>query len=116
MEKNNKNTNEKENKEMQNKERISRLGAYRNRIFELMDCLEDVVDELDELQEEMEEDEIEGSAVSDRAEIPFPSLDEAAEETGEDSVPQMNVTVCVFPEGKNYVLPVEMIRRMLDEH
>lgn len=116
MDKRIQNTNGKENKEMQNKERNNRLGTYRNRIFELMDCLEDVVDELDELQEEMEEDEIEGSAVSDRAEIPFPSLDEEAEETGEDTVPQMNVMVCVFPEGKNFMLPIEMIRRMLNEH
>ena len=111
MEKKIKSTNEKENKEMQNKEmqnkkRVDRLSAYRNRIEELMECLEDIVDELDELQEEMEDDN----------EIQFPPLDENGEEIREDSIPPMNVTICVMPEGKNFTLPIEMIRRMLDEH
>lgn len=116
MEKKIKSTNEKENKEMQNKKRVDRLSAYRNRIEELMECLEDIVDELDELQEEMEEDEHEGVRASDIPEIPFPPLDENGKEVDEDPVPQVNVTLCVFPEGKNYTLPIEMIRRLLDEH
>ena len=113
MEKKIKSTNEKENKEMQNKKRVDRLSAYRNRIEELMECLEDIVDELDELQEEMEDDIIDPADL-----IPplFPPLDENGNEIGEDDDPQVNVTVCVFPEGKNFTLPIEMIRRMLDEH
>ena len=96
---------EKEKNDMQ-EQRKSRLGAYRERIFEIMDSLEEITDELDELQEEMEDDN----------EIQFPPLDENGEEVDEDPVPQVNVTLCVFPEGKNYTLPIEMIRRMLDEH
>ena len=107
--------NGKENNEMQ-KQKRSRLWAYRERIFEIMDSLEEITDELDELQEEMEEDEHEGVRTSDIPEIPFPPLDENGEEADEDPVPQVNVTLCVFPEGKNYTLPIEMIRRLLNEH
>ena len=96
---------ERKNNEMQEQKK-SRLSAYRERIFEIMDSLEEITDELDELQEEMEDDN----------EIPFPPLDENGEEIREDSVPPMNVTICVMPEGKNFTLPIEMIRRMLDEH
>ena len=96
---------EKEKNNMQ-EQRKSRLGAYRERIFEIMDSLEEITDELDELQEVMEDDN----------EIQFPPLDENGEEIREDSVPPMNVTICVMPEGKNFTLPIEMIRRMLDEH
>ena len=96
---------ERKNNEMQEQKK-SRLSAYRERIFEIMDSLEEITDELDELQEEMEDDD----------EIQFPPLDENGEEIREDSVPPMNVTICVMPEGKNFTLPIEMIRRMLDEH
>ncbi len=96
---------EKEKNEMQEQKK-NRLSAYRERIFEIMDSLEEITDELDELQEEMEDDN----------EIQFPPLDENGEEIREDSVPPMNVTICVMPEGKNFTLPIEMIRRMLDEH
>ena len=106
---------ERKNNEMQEQKK-NRLSAYRERIFEIMDSLEEITDELDELQEEMEEDEHEGVRASDIPEIPFPPLDENGKEVDEDSVPQVNVTLCVFPEGKNYTLPIEMIRRMLDEH
>lgn len=106
---------ERKNNEMQEQKK-SRLSAYRERIFEIMDSLEEITDELDELQEEMEEDEHEGVRASDIPEIPFPPLDENGEEIREDSVPPMNVTICVMPEGKNFTLPIEMIRRMLDEH
>ena len=103
---------EKEKNNMQ-EQRKSRLGAYRERIFEIMDSLEEITDELDELQEEMEDDIIDPADL-----IPplFPPLDENGNEIGEDDDPQVNVTVCVFPEGKNFTLPIEMIRRMLDEH
>ena len=96
---------ERKNNEMQEQKK-NRLSAYRERIFEIMDSLEEITDELDELQEEMEDDD----------EIQFPPLDENGEEIREDSVPPMNVTICVMPEGKNFTLPIEMIRRMLDEH
>ncbi len=96
---------ERKNNEMQEQKK-NRLSAYRERIFEIMDSLEEITDELDELQEEMEDDN----------EIQFPPLDENGEEIREDSVPPMNVTICVMPEGKNFTLPIEMIRRMLDEH
>lgn len=96
---------ERKNSEMQEQKK-NRLSAYRERIFEIMDSLEEITDELDELQEEMEDDD----------EIQFPPLDENGEEIREDSVPPMNVTICVMPEGKNFTLPIEMIRRMLDEH
>ena len=96
---------ERKNNEMQEQKK-NRLSAYRERIFEIMDSLEEITDELDELQEEMENDN----------EIQFPPLDENGEEIREDSVPPMNVTICVMPEGKNFTLPIEMIRRMLDEH
>ena len=106
---------ERKKNEMQN-EKKSRLWAYRERIFEIMDSLEEITDELDDLQENMEEEELEGVRVSDIPEISFPSLDENGEEADEDSMPPVNVAVCVFPEGKNFTLPIEMIRRMLDEH
>ena len=96
---------ERKNNEMQEQKK-NRLSAYRERIFEIMDSLEEITDELDELQEEMEDDD----------EIQFPPLDENGEEIREDSVPPMNVTICVMPEGKNFTLPIEMIRRMLDEY
>ena len=96
---------ERKNNEMQEQKK-NRLSAYRERIFEIMDSLEEITDELDELQEEMEDDN----------EIQFPPLDENGEEIREDSIPPMNVTICVMPEGKNFTLPIEMIRRMLDEH
>ena len=96
---------ERKNNEMQEQKK-NRLSAYRERIFEIMDSLEEITDELDELQEVMEDDN----------EIQFPPLDENGEEIREDSVPPMNVTICVMPEGKNFTLPIEMIRRMLDEH
>lgn len=96
---------ERKNNEMQEQKK-NRLSAYRERIFEIMDSLEEITDELDELQEEMEDD----------AGIQFPPLDENGEEIREDSVPPMNVTICVMPEGKNFTLPIEMIRRLLDEH
>ncbi len=96
---------EKEKNDMQEQKK-NRLSAYRERIFEIMDSLEEITDELDELQEEMEDDN----------EIQFPPLDENGEEIREDSIPPMNVTICVMPEGKNFTLPIEMIRRMLDEH
>ena len=103
---------ERKNNEMQEQKK-SRLSAYRERIFEIMDSLEEITDELDELQEEMEDDIIDPADL-----IPplFPPLDENGNEIGEDDDPQVNVTVCVFPEGKNFTLPIEMIRRMLDEH
>jgi hypothetical protein len=103
---------ERKNNEMQEQKK-NRLSAYRERIFEIMDSLEEITDELDELQEEMEDDIIDPADL-----IPplFPPLDENGNEIGEDDDPQVNVTVCVFPEGKNFTLPIEMIRRMLDEH
>ena len=103
---------ERKNNEMQEQKK-NRLSAYRERIFEIMDSLEEITDELDELQEDMEEDIIDPADL-----IPplFPPLDENGKEVDEDPVPQVNVTLCVFPEGKNYTLPIEMIRRMLDEH
>ena len=103
---------ERKNSEMQEQKK-NRLSAYRERIFEIMDSLEEITDELDELQEEMEDDIIDPADL-----IPplFPPLDENGNEIGEDDDPQVNVTVCVFPEGKNFTLPIEMIRRMLDEH
>ena len=103
---------ERKNNEMQEQKK-NRLSAYRERIFEIMDSLEEITDELDELQEEMEDDIIDPADL-----IPplFPPLDENGEEIREDSVPPMNVTICVMPEGKNFTLPIEMIRRMLDEH
>ena len=61
---------EKEKNDMQ-EQRKSRLGAYRERIFEIMDSLEEITDELDELQEEMADDEHEGVRASDIPEIPF---------------------------------------------
>lgn len=106
---------ERKNNEMQEQKK-NRFSAYRERIFEIMDSLEEITDELDELQEEMEEDEHEGVRASDIPEIPFPPLDENGKEVDEDPVPQVNVTLCVFPEGKNFTLPIEMIRRLLDEH
>jgi hypothetical protein len=96
---------ERKNNEMQEQKK-NRLSAYRERIFEIMDSLEEITDELDELQEEMEDDN----------EIQFPPLDENGEEIREDSISPMNVTICVMPEGKNFTLPIEMIRRMLDEY
>ena len=108
MKLNSKNLYKKEKNEMQ-EERKSRLSAYRERIFEIMDSLEEITDELDELQEDMEENDID---VSDIPEIRFPDIDE----DGEPVMPPVNVTVCVFPDGKNFTLPIEMIRRMLDEH
>ena len=103
---------ERKNNEMQEQKK-NRLSAYRERIFEIMDSLEEITDELDELQEDMEEDIIDPADL-----IPplFPPLDENGNEIGEDDDPQVNVTVCVFPEGKNFTLPIEMIRRLLDEH
>ena len=103
---------EKEKNDMQEQKK-NRLSAYRERIFEIMDSLDEITDELDELQEEMEDDIIDPADL-----IPplFPPLDENGNEIGEDDDPQVNVTVCVFPEGKNFTLPIEMIRRMLDEH
>ena len=103
---------ERKNNEMQEQKK-NRLSAYRERIFEIMDSLEEITDELDELQEDMEEDIIDPADL-----IPplFPPLDENGNEIGEDDDPQVNVAVCVFPEGKNFTLPIEMIRRLLDEH
>ena len=102
-----KNTNKKNFKEeetMQEVKRISRLGEYRERLYDLVDELEIVLCELEELQEEMEEEELDQD---------YPEEDEAEAEPEENS-PQ--VTVCFYPNGCEFMIPVELFGGLADEH
>ena len=86
--------------------RNNRLSEYRDRIFDLMDELEDILYELDELQEEMEEDELDQpDSVDDENE---------SEEAPEEDAPQ--VTVCFFPKGCEFMIPVEIFGGLANEH
>ncbi len=104
-----KNTNKKNFKEeesMQEQKRISRLGEYRERLYDLMDELQLILYELDELQEEMEEDDLDHPAVDHD--------EDESEETQEGNAPQ--VTVCFFPKGCEFMIPVEIFGGLANEH
>ena len=86
--------------------RNNRLSEYRDRIFDLMDELEDVLYELDELQEEMEENELDQPDLADD--------EDESEETQEGNAPR--VTVCFFPKGCEFMIPVEIFGGLANEH
>ena len=94
----------KEEETMQEVKRISRLGEYRERLYDLVDELEIVLCELEELQEEMEEEELDQD---------YPEEDEVEAEPEENS-PQ--VTVCFYPNGCEFMIPVELFGGLADEH
>ena len=104
MEKNNKNTNEKENREMQEKNRMSRLNEYRNRIIDLMDNLDDLWDDLDALQEDMEKDGLKEKDTKQPVEVPFPEISD--EEDLDEHDIQMTVTIVMG--GEKVTIPVDL--------
>ncbi len=105
MEKNNKNTNEKEIKGMQKTNRMSRLSEYRDRILDLMENLDDLMDDIDALQEDMEEDLKEQDS-KQSIEVPFPDMPDEEDVNVEGL--EMTVTFIV-PDGSRLTLPVDIL-------
>ena len=104
MEKNYKNINEKENKEMQKANRMSRLSEYRNRIIDLMDNLDDLWNDLDALQGDMEKDELKEKDTKQLVEVPFPEISD--EEDLDEKDIQMTVTIVMG--GEKITIPVDL--------